>query len=271
MRTRIISGLIMIPIVVVLLLLGGTFLKTALLIASVIGMNEFYKAFSKENKPVHIIGYIFAIIYYIFMENINENGVMFTVFVSTFLLMLLSYQVKFHKTICVTDLIVVFFGLFYVAFMLSHLSLLRNFEYGKYIIWLPILTAWGCDTGAYFVGCSIGKRKLIPDLSPKKTVEGAVGGVVIATLLTFVFALITEKYVSFNGYNFRLLCVLSGFFGSMLSQFGDLSASAIKRYTGIKDYGKLIPGHGGILDRFDSVLFTAPAVYIVFTILDYIK
>ena len=271
MRTRIISGIVMVPVVVILFLLGGNFLKGALLIASLIGMNEFYKAFSKENKPIHFVGYIFAVIYYLFMERINGNGTLFSMFVAAFLLVILSLQVKFHKTVCVTTLITVFFGMFYVALMLSYLYLIRSFEYGKFIVWLPIIAAWGCDTGAYFTGCAFGKRKLIPDLSPKKTVEGAVGGVLIATILAFLFAVITEKYVSFDGYNFRILCVLAGFFGSIFSQFGDLSASAIKRYTGIKDYGKLIPGHGGILDRFDSVLFTAPAVYIVFNLLMYIK
>ena len=107
---------------------------------------------------------------------------------------------------------------------------------------------------AYFTGLAMGKHKLCPHLSPKKSVEGAVGGVIGSVILCLLFG-------HFFVPDFKALCLIIGFFGSVVSQLGDLSASAFKRQMGIKDYGNLIPGHGGILDRFDSVLFTAPVVF----------
>ena len=123
-----------------------------------------------------------------------------------------------------------FFGVFYVAVMLSYIYQTRILPGGIFTVWLVFVCSWGCDTCAYCVGMLIGKHKMAPILSPKKSVEGGIGGIVGAA-------------------------------GGAISQIGDLAASAIKRYHNIKDYGKLIPGHGGILDRFDSVIFTAPIIY----------
>ena len=135
--------------------------------------------------------------------------------------------------------------------------------YGASLIWLVFIAAFGCDTGAYFVGITLGKHKLIPSLSPKKTIEGSIGGIVTATILALLYGLWMRHVLSIEDINLLLLCGLTGFLGSFLAQVGDLAASAMKRLTGLKDFGKLIPGHGGVLDRFDSVLLTAPAVYYI--------
>ena len=127
------------------------------------------------------------------------------------------------------------------------------------------LGAWGSDTCAYCVGRLIGKHKAFPVLSPKKSWEGCVGGVLGAALLGLVYALIFRSKLTAVGnptLAFPVICACA----SVLSQFGDLAASGIKRQHEIKDYGKLIPGHGGILDRFDSVIFTAPATYLLLTL-----
>ena len=128
---------------------------------------------------------------------------------------------------------------------------------GGVVVWLIFLSSWGCDTCAYCVGVLIGKHKMAPKLSPKKSVEGGIGGIVGAALLGALFALAVNRF--------------GGAFvspvGGAISQVGDLAASAIKRNHEIKDYGKLIPGHGGILDRFDSVIFTAPVIYYLATLL----
>ena len=261
MKTRIISGLVMAPILIILIVLGGVFLQIAIGLASVIGMKEFYMAFSKEEKGIHGIGYIFAVGYVVFIHQIMDVKGLFPLFVTVFLLALLLSMVFGHRKFSIQDVLVTFWGLFYVCFLFSTIFLIREYRGGSMFVWLPFLIAFGCDTGAYFVGVTWGKHKLIPDLSPKKTIEGAVGGVVTATILTVIFALIIGKQPVLEGVNIVLLCGLTGFLGSMLSQIGDLAASAAKRHTGIKDYGTLIPGHGGILDRFDSVLFTAPLVY----------
>ena len=143
--------------------------------------------------------------------------------------------------------------------MLSFILLTRNLENGHLLVWLIFFCSWGCDTCAYCVGVLIGKHKMAPVLSPKKSVEGAVGGVVGAILLGIIYAAATKGGMV----EYAIICGV----GALISMVGDLAASAIKRNQGIKDYGKLIPGHGGILDRFDSVIFTAPIIYFLSVLL----
>lgn len=126
-------------------------------------------------------------------------------------------------------------------------------------LWLIFLCSWGCDTFAYCVGMLFGKHKLAPVLSPKKSIEGAIGGVVGAALLGALYGAVVNQYTVLD--NTTLYFAIIGAVGAAISQFGDLVASGNKRQHNIKDYGKLIPGHGGILDRFDSVIFTAPLIY----------
>ena len=159
-----------------------------------------------------------------------------------------------------------FFGVCYVPIMLSFLYQTRVMNDGAYLVWLIFLSSWGCDTFAYCTGMLLGRHKLAPVLSPKKSIEGAVGGVAGAALLGFIYA-------SFFGGrmaeldNPQAACAIACAIAAVISQIGDLAASAIKRNHNIKDYGHLIPGHGGILDRFDSMIFTAPAIYFALTFL----
>ena len=157
------------------------------------------------------------------------------------------------------NVMTVFFGIVYVPVMLSFIYLTRMLQGGFYLVWLIFLSSWGCDTFAYCVGMLIGRHKLAPTLSPKKSVEGGVGGVIGAAVLGAVFAFVMNQFAE-TSVNSGLCAAICGV-GGAISQIGDLCASAIKRNHEIKDYGKLIPGHGGILDRFDSVIFTAPIIY----------
>jgi len=142
--------------------------------------------------------------------------------------------------------------------MLSFLFLTRCMQPdGKFIVWLIFLCSWGCDTSAYCVGMLIGKHKMAPVLSPKKSVEGAVGGVIGAAVFAVIYGVLTHGHP----FEYAVICAC----GALISMVGDLAASAIKRNKGIKDYGTLIPGHGGILDRFDSMIFTAPVIYYLAT------
>ena len=149
--------------------------------------------------------------------------------------------------------------MFYVAVMLSYIYQTRNLPGGIFSVWLVFVCSWGCDTCAYCVGMLIGNHKLAPILSPKKSIEGGIGGILGAALIGVLYGLAINYWG--NAAADILEYAIIGAVGGAISQIGDLAASAIKRYHNIKDYGKLIPGHGGILDRFDSVIFTAPIIF----------
>ena len=262
MLTRVISSVIGLPIFIFLVLSGGIVLKTGILFASLIGLYEFYNAFYKETKSVNYVGYFFSLIFIIFLSQIINESNYFNIFVSIFIVIILVFIVIFHFKININDALITFFGFFYVTFLISHIYLVREFDNGIFFVWLIFISAWGCDTGAYFVGVTLGKHKLIPELSPKKTIEGFFGGIITASLLAIIYGYFVKRYFNLD-IDLVKISFLTCSLGSAFSQVGDLSASAIKRYTKIKDFGYLIPGHGGILDRFDSVLFTAPVVYYI--------
>ena len=153
-----------------------------------------------------------------------------------------------------------FFGFFYVGVMLSYVYQIRSLDNGVYLAFLVFICSWGCDTCAYCVGKLIGKHKMSPKLSPKKSIEGAVGGVVGTALLTALYAYIFHLKMGIASQQIILLAVIAAIAG-LISMVGDLTASAIKRNYDIKDYGHLIPGHGGIMDRFDSMIITAPIIF----------
>ena len=144
---------------------------------------------------------------------------------------------------------------------------------GLYYLLLAFGSAWFCDTGAFFAGKFLGKKKMAPNISPNKTVEGAVGGVVAAILLNLLFAFVAKELFSYAGVivnmNYLAIAIASPFL-AVVGIIGDLVASAIKREYNVKDYGHILPGHGGIMDRFDSVLLTLPTVYVLSRLMDFI-
>ena len=157
------------------------------------------------------------------------------------------------------EIMAAFFAFVYVGVMLSYVYLIRDMKHGLILVLLIFVSSWGNDTCAYLVGRAIGKHKMSPILSPKKSIEGLIGGIVGAGILGVVFGLIYNHFmqVAHSVWIFALI----GAVCALPAVIGDLAASAIKRNNDIKDYGKLIPGHGGILDRFDSIIFTAPIMY----------
>ena len=256
-KTRLLSGILLVIIALVTVITGGNLLFAVLLLISLIGMTELYKVFHIEKKAPGIVGYIFAILYYGLLyfkpllpgESLNWFVMLFMAFLICQMAVLVFAYPKYNTQ----QIMSAFFGVVYVAVMLSFILLTRNLPDGKFIVWLIFLCSWGCDTCAYCVGMLIGKHKMAPVLSPKKSIEGAVGGVVGAALLGVIYAAATHGAML----EYAVICGV----GALISMVGDLAASAIKRNQGIKDYGKLIPGHGGILDRFDSVIFTAPIIF----------
>jgi len=229
-----------------------------MLLVSVVGMSECYKALGAKHIALNALSYVMLVCYYLLLGRADDN--IFIMLFGMFIIFNLILFTLRHEKISPQNVMVNIFGFFYVGILLSNVFLVRAHEFGAYFVWLIFISAWACDTFAYFSGMLMGKRKLAPKLSPKKTVEGAIGGTIGAALVGGLFGYFMSIETELN------LIVLSaaiGFFGAIFAQFGDLSASAIKRHMGIKDYGNLIPGHGGILDRFDSVIFTAPVIYVV--------
>ena len=263
MKTRIISAIVMLPLLI-LVYLGGIWLKMAVVIISVIGLDEFYKGFKAEGvKPSFPIGIASVILLHIF-HTINaqmgadgpDSGVLYAlwIFIVVVACMIYGFKVEERKT---EDMAATALGIIYVPFLFHFAVLIDECDYAKNYIWLVFIIAFGTDIFAYFSGVFLGKHKLCPTLSPKKTVEGAIGGMIGA----LVFSLLFGNFFLEPGHAFNARFIIMILIGSIVSMLGDLSASAFKRQMGIKDYGNLIPGHGGILDRFDSVLFVAPYLY----------
>lgn len=283
MKTRVVAGLCMVPLLVILYLGSLPLAATGAAIA-VIGLTEFYNGWEALGvRPSKKIGYAMIGLLYLLhfidfyglrgdsflfssglketiaAEQFNSYSVdllhpqilMLWLVIAIVAAMMYGWKIQERGSY---DAVVTVLGLVYVVFFSYHIVLLDRLAEGRLFTWTVVLAAFGSDICAYFTGYKFGKRKLAPNLSPKKTVEGAIGGVVGAGLLCCVYGLFFAK-------QYVLQCLFIGIVGGAFSQAGDLTASAFKRKMGIKDYGNLIPGHGGVMDRFDSVIFVAPFVY----------
>ncbi len=257
-KTRLASGVVLVALALVLILMGGDVLLASLFLISLTGMYELYRVFQVEKNAVGITGYLAAALFYAHLKYaFLPDSVALVMGV---LICLMSVYVFSYPKYRTEQILASFFGVFYVAVMLSCIYQTRMLARGSYIVWLIFLCSWGCDTCAYCVGVLFGKHKMSPKLSPKKSVEGAFGGVIGSMLLTLLYGFMFRDAMQIATRELFLLSAISGT-GALISMVGDLAASAVKRNYEIKDYGTLIPGHGGILDRFDSVIFTAPVVY----------
>lgn len=257
-KTRTISGIVLIVIMTVLLVAGGDLLFAALLAISCIGMYELYKLTKIHRSVPGILGYVAAAVYYILIRTGHEEKSL-AVFVTLLICLMFAY-VFTYPTFRAEQIMTVPFGLLYVAVMLSFIYRIRVLDGGKYLVWLVLGCSWAADTCAYLVGVRFGRHKITPKLSPKKSLEGAVGGVVGAAIIAMIFAFCVREHLRILAHPVLYVGLITAC-GAVVSMVGDLTASGIKRNYGIKDYGTLIPGHGGILDRFDSVIITAPIIY----------
>lgn len=253
MLKRIISAAIALPLLIFIVWKGGILLYAAVTIISSIGILEFYN--SLRNKRIYPISWaglllsLFLLLGFVFKSD-NLLFMMCTLIISIILLNIILFKKTKHTII---DVFSTLYGLMYIPLCLGHIILIDKLNLSV-AIWLVFIIAWATDTSAYFTGYFLGKIKLCPNISPKKTVEGAIGGLIGSFLFCSIFAYI---YLIEYVLSIMLLSIL----GSVVSQVGDLTASKIKRYVEIKDFGKIMPGHGGVLDRFDSILFIAPTVY----------
>lgn len=262
MKTRVAFGVVGAIVVVLALFVFPPIVAQVLMMAlSVAAAQEFTAAIAgKQNKSLQLAAMLLALgmSWASARDSYNPywtRGMLYIGIVVLFVILL-----RCHKKIGFTEIAGAYVGGIIIPYML--MSLIRMFTMqggnGALYLLVPLLAAWGSDTCALFAGMAFGKHKLAPVISPKKTIEGSVGGVVGATVLLVIYGIavssLTDTTLSVP------LCIAVGIFGAILGQVGDLSFSIVKRKSGIKDYGKIFPGHGGVLDRFDSVIFVAPVV-----------
>lgn len=251
---RIISALVGLLILYFTLKIGGIFLASMVFLVSAIAYQEFCNVV--ENKGIkcfRIVSFLFLVLL-IFSIYYYGNTFYALIIVCSFIVFFATYVFKFKETNFI-NMVVSYFGFVYVS-LFSFVILIYLMDKGIYYLWLIFIIVWTSDTFAYFIGTRFGKKPLAPKLSPKKSVEGSLGG--IAGSIAFSIA---YGYFVLKGELPIVDLFVLGLLLSSISQMGDLAASTIKRFADVKDYGKILPGHGGILDRFDSVLFTLPIAY----------
>ncbi len=263
LRTRVMSAIVLVLVLGALLYFGGLLWWVLLLFISFLAYHEYCRAMMKKEGEEcsaafpEILGVLCIVAYYAVLLMAPEGGHLLFVILGS-VLMFMAVFVIFYPKFDLLPVIEALFGILYAPFMLSFLYLLRIRDEGITGILLVVVSSWISDTFAYFTGRLFGRHKLSPILSPGKSVEGAVGGVVFAAVFGWLLAVIASETPAFFA--------LAAGFGAVISQIGDLFASGIKRSKGIKDFGDIIPGHGGILDRFDSVIMAAPVIYLMFNI-----
>ena len=261
MKTRIISGVVGILVLVPILYFSGTVvLPIAIAILSVIASMEMANALGMKKHFQFLIPsmlYAAALPFLThFMRETNRDFIVYAALISIlYMLVCFSAAVFSNGRIPFSLVSQEVLGTLYATVGLSAVAFLRILPNGGYIYGLVFVGAWVTDTMAYFSGVLFGKHKLCPAISPKKTIEGSVGGITFCMLGFLAYAFIMQRFFALQP-NY-LIFAIAGALSSVISQIGDLTASLIKREHGVKDYGKLMPGHGGVLDRFDSIIAVA--------------
>ena len=264
MKTRIITATVAVSLLIGVLLADAKVLGVLMFLLSVVAMHEFIECFKNTNyKPIKSVMYVSTLgLIMVLLKDYIQCNIISLACVLYLLIIVLSFPLVFRNDkYNISDIAITIFGILYIPFLFSFLTLTRDLDNGVYYIWIIFIGACVTDTFAYFVGCGIGRHKLAPRVSPKKTIEGAVGGILGTVVVMFLYGVYLNSHV--NTINISILhFIILGLVTSVVAQLGDLFASSIKRYVNVKDYGKILPGHGGILDRFDSIMFIAPIVYL---------
>ena len=274
MKQRVLTGTLIFVLTVLLIIFSGYIVyPITLSLLSLIAVFELLRVMGVEKKlfvalPAYILSAAFPMIaYFVKSDAFLLYLLALAAAMFVYMLLLMGYGVFSRGKVPFAKIAEIFTSVTYVTVAFSSLSLMRYLDekVGIFVIALVFIVSWACDTGAYFVGMLFGKHKLIPEISPKKTVEGAVGGVVIATLAYLLFGFVLDSFIPDLKVNYLFLGI-AGVLLSIASQLGDLVASLIKREYGVKDYGDLFPGHGGILDRFDSTISVSTLLMILCTV-----
>lgn len=260
---RVLSALIGFPLVLVIFLLANNLvMDIAVAMLAIICIYEYCRCFknTKKANPSSWLMYIISAL--IIVESFVSKEVVKSIMIGIIPISILILAVELilsKEKKNIMDIAVTIFGICYIPIMLSFLSFIRNMENGKILIWYPIIAAWGSDIFAYCIGKHFGKHKF-SKISPNKTIEGCIAGIIGATIIGVIYSIAVTNIYSIQ-INYLVISFMIAIL-SIIGQIGDLTASSIKRYCGIKDFGELIPGHGGMLDRFDSVIFIIPFAYI---------
>lgn len=270
MAKRLISTAVGIIVLLLVMISNNIYIfNIALTLISIMGLSEFYNAFkSKGIKPISLVGFLVSLslffINYNFKFITNDQIKMFLIFIVPILVLVLFCKSVFsNMKNNIQDIAVTIFGIIYIPFFLMYVTLTRQMEMGEYLVWYILAGAWVTDSFAFLIGSKIGKHK-ISKISPNKSIEGSIAGIIF----TAVFYGIYTNFLIEKGLELNVIeMVIVGIVISIISQIGDLAASAIKRYCNIKDFGAIMPGHGGILDRFDSIIMISPFVYMFLQIL----
>lgn len=263
---RITSGFIVAISVAIMLLIPNKYVIGLLLaIIALVAMHEYLKAISKVCTPIKWVAYLsclsVAAVNFIPEQNMLKAIMMF---LPSIMLILFANVIATDMKISFKDMSYTLLGICYIPVFISFLTLIDAMQNGKILIGYILISAWGTDVFAYLIGKKFGKHKF-SKVSPKKSIEGCIAGTIGSVLIMVLYTFILNRYFQFN-YSYMYVMIV-GIVLSLIGQIGDFSASCIKRYVDIKDYSNLLPGHGGMLDRIDSVLFLAPFAYLLFTIL----
>lgn len=262
--TRTISGAVLVLLLLITGLVGNDLLYVFTMILAYIGVYEMLGVLDLKKSILGSTAYLGIFVYYFMIHRTQAEYL--SVFLIGYLIVILAIYVFTYPRFKTEEVLMGYFAVVYVAVLLSFVYLVRMEADGNVMIWLIFLCSWGCDTCAYLTGVTCGKHKMAPVLSPKKSIEGAIGGIVGAMLLGALYGFLLQDSI-YSLEHPALMCAVICGIGGCISMIGDLAASAVKRNYGIKDYGKLIPGHGGVMDRFDSVIYTAPVIYFLVTFL----
>ncbi|MEE0109504.1 MAG: phosphatidate cytidylyltransferase [Oscillospiraceae bacterium] len=259
MKTRIIAAAVLVPVLFLVVLVAPKEVAAAIMgaLQAIAAYELLYrtKLVTKPRLVVYSVVMAFAIALWSFADAIHAY---FVLMVLAYFLLMFSEMMRDHVKIRFETLSMCFVGGLVVPYLMSAVVRILTMSIGRYVILIPFVVACICDAGAYFIGLKFGKHKLAPVVSPNKTIEGALGGLASGVLAMLLYALILDLPLKFD-VNYGA-AILYGVLGCLVGELGDLCFSVIKRQTGIKDYGNLIPGHGGVLDRFDSILAVAPLI-----------
>ena len=264
---RVLTTIIGLPIVGLILVFGNKYIiDFIMMLIAVICMFEYFKVIEKVAHPIKWVGYLSTIIIAV-ASLLSTQMVMQVVLyaIPIILLILFLHVIISNMKTTFKDVAYTFIGIFYITVCILFISLIRSLEHGKIFIGYIFIVAWFTDIFAYLIGKNFGKH-FFSKVSAKKTVEGCVAGIIGAVIGGVIYAFLANYYWELNVNSYLLICGVTALL-SILSQVGDFIASSIKRFVDLKDYGDLIPGHGGMLDRIDSLIFIAPFAYMFLSVL----